>query len=43
MPHRVLRTELVDHLEESTRVTGLYHAARNAQRFKKMTGLTWRT
>ena len=43
MPHRVLRTELVDHLEDSTRVTGLYYAARNAMRFKKLTGLTWRS
>ena len=43
MPHRVLRTELVDHLEESTRVTGLYYAGRNAMRFKKLTGLTWRS
>ena len=43
MPHRVLRTELVDHLEDSTRVTGLYYAGRNAMRFKKLTGLTWRS
>jgi NAD(P)H-dependent flavin oxidoreductase YrpB (nitropropane dioxygenase family) len=43
MPHRVLRTELVDHLEESTRVTGLYYAVRNAVRFKKLTGLTWQS
>ena len=41
MPHRVLRTELVEHLEESARIRGLWTAARNAQRFKKMTGLTW--
>ena len=41
MPHRVLRTELVDHLEHSSRVTGLYQAVRNAQRFKKLTGLSW--
>ena len=42
MPHRVLRTELVDHLEKSSRVRGLWLAARNAQRFKKLTGLSWR-
>ncbi|MGN6609271.1 MAG: NAD(P)H-dependent flavin oxidoreductase [Jatrophihabitans sp.] len=42
MPHRVLRTDLVEHLEQSSRVTGLYHAARNAQRFKRLTGLRWR-
>jgi NAD(P)H-dependent flavin oxidoreductase YrpB (nitropropane dioxygenase family) len=41
MPHRVLRTDLVEHLERSTRVTGLWHAARNAQRFKRLTGLSW--
>jgi NAD(P)H-dependent flavin oxidoreductase YrpB (nitropropane dioxygenase family) len=42
MPHRVLRTELVDHLERSSRMTGLWLAARNAQRFKKLTGLSWK-
>ena len=42
MPHRVLRTELVDHLEKSSRAVGLYHAARNANRFKRMTKLRWR-
>jgi NAD(P)H-dependent flavin oxidoreductase YrpB (nitropropane dioxygenase family) len=42
MPHRVLRTELVEHLEQSSRITGLWLAARNAQRFKKLTGLSWR-
>jgi NAD(P)H-dependent flavin oxidoreductase YrpB (nitropropane dioxygenase family) len=42
MPHRVLRTELVEHLENSTRMTGFWHAARNAQRFKKLTGLSWK-
>ena len=43
MPHRVLRTELVDHLEDSSRVTGLWYAVRNAMRFKKLTGLSWRS
>jgi NAD(P)H-dependent flavin oxidoreductase YrpB (nitropropane dioxygenase family) len=42
MPHRVLRTELVEHLEESSRAVGLYHAVRNADRFKRMTRLKWR-
>ena len=42
MPHRVLRTELVEHLETSSRAVGLYHAARNAGRFKRMTKLRWR-
>jgi NAD(P)H-dependent flavin oxidoreductase YrpB (nitropropane dioxygenase family) len=42
MPHRVLRTELVEHLEQSTRAVGLYHAVRNAGRFKRLTKLSWR-
>ena len=42
MPHRVLRTELVEHLEKSSRAVGLYHAVRNAGRFKRMTKLRWR-
>jgi NAD(P)H-dependent flavin oxidoreductase YrpB (nitropropane dioxygenase family) len=42
MPHRVLRTELVEHLEKSSRAVGLYHAVRNADRFKRMTKLRWR-
>ncbi len=42
MPHRVLRTELVEQLESSSRAVGLAHAVRNAQRFKKLTELRWR-
>ena len=42
MPHRVLRTELVDHLEASSHAVGLYHAVRNAGRFRKLTHLRWR-
>jgi NAD(P)H-dependent flavin oxidoreductase YrpB (nitropropane dioxygenase family) len=42
MPHRVLRTELVEHLERSSRSVGLYHAVRNAGRFRRMTQLRWR-
>jgi NAD(P)H-dependent flavin oxidoreductase YrpB (nitropropane dioxygenase family) len=41
MPHRVLRTELVEHLEHSSRLSGLWLAARNARRFRKLTGLSW--
>jgi NAD(P)H-dependent flavin oxidoreductase YrpB (nitropropane dioxygenase family) len=41
MPHRVLRTELVEHLEGSSRAVGLAHAVRNAARFKKLTKLRW--
>jgi NAD(P)H-dependent flavin oxidoreductase YrpB (nitropropane dioxygenase family) len=42
LPHRVLRTPLVEGLEGSSRAVGLWHAARNSQRFKKLSGLTWR-
>src|SRR4051812_3807363 len=42
LPHRVLRTPLVEGLEGSSRAVGLWHAARNGQRFKKLSGLTWR-
>jgi NAD(P)H-dependent flavin oxidoreductase YrpB (nitropropane dioxygenase family) len=42
MPHRVLRTDLVEHLEKSSRTVGLYRAVRNAQRFRRMTRLSWR-
>ncbi|HZC73058.1 MAG TPA: nitronate monooxygenase [Jatrophihabitans sp.] len=41
MAHRVLRTDLVEHLEQSSRAVGLYHAVRNAGRFKRMTRLRW--
>ena len=41
MPHRVLRTELVEHLEGSSRAVGLYHAVRNAGRLKRLSGLRW--
>jgi NAD(P)H-dependent flavin oxidoreductase YrpB (nitropropane dioxygenase family) len=40
-PHRVLRTELVERLESASRVRSLSAAARNARRFKKLTGLSW--
>jgi NAD(P)H-dependent flavin oxidoreductase YrpB (nitropropane dioxygenase family) len=42
MPHRVLRTQLVDHLETSSRAVGFAHAVRNAGRFKQLTRLRWR-
>lgn len=41
VPHRVLRTELVDRLERSGRLSGLLHAVANAARFKKLSGLSW--
>ncbi len=40
MPHRVLRTPLVESLESSSRARGFLHAARNASKFKKMTGMS---
>jgi NAD(P)H-dependent flavin oxidoreductase YrpB (nitropropane dioxygenase family) len=42
MPHRVLRTDLVDALERSGPAMGLARAARNAVRFRKLTGGSWR-
>jgi NAD(P)H-dependent flavin oxidoreductase YrpB (nitropropane dioxygenase family) len=41
LPHRVLRTELVERLERSGRVTGLVHAVRNAARFRRLSGMSW--
>lgn len=43
LPHRVLRTGLVDALERSGRLTGLARAVGNAARFRRITGLTWRS
>jgi NAD(P)H-dependent flavin oxidoreductase YrpB (nitropropane dioxygenase family) len=42
VPHRVLRTELVDELERANAVTSLPRALRNAVRFKRMTNASWR-
>ncbi|CAM5745203.1 putative Nitronate monooxygenase [Streptomyces afghaniensis 772] len=42
LPHRMLRTELVDALENSGRVRALFHATRRASRFRRLSGLTWR-
>jgi NAD(P)H-dependent flavin oxidoreductase YrpB (nitropropane dioxygenase family) len=41
VPHRVLRTHLVDGLERSGQLTGLLRAARNAAGFRKLSGLSW--
>ncbi|WP_020495478.1 NAD(P)H-dependent flavin oxidoreductase [Sciscionella marina] len=41
MPHRVLATEFVTALERSGRLRGFLLAARNAIRFRKLTGLGW--
>ncbi|MDH6216322.1 NAD(P)H-dependent flavin oxidoreductase [Streptomyces pseudovenezuelae] len=42
LPHRMLRTELVDSLENSGRTQALLHALRRAAGFRKLSGLTWR-
>ncbi|WP_281180205.1 NAD(P)H-dependent flavin oxidoreductase [Actinomadura hibisca] len=42
MPHRVLRSDLVDALERSGRVSGTVRALRNAAAFKKISGMSWR-
>jgi NAD(P)H-dependent flavin oxidoreductase YrpB (nitropropane dioxygenase family) len=41
VPHRVLRTELVDSLERSGRATLLVRAVRNALAFKRLSGAAW--
>jgi NAD(P)H-dependent flavin oxidoreductase YrpB (nitropropane dioxygenase family) len=41
VPHRVLRSPLVDALESAGRVRGLLWAVRNGAQFKRLTGLTW--
>jgi NAD(P)H-dependent flavin oxidoreductase YrpB (nitropropane dioxygenase family) len=41
VPHRVLRTELVDALERSGRAASLWRAARNALAFKQLSGAKW--
>ena len=40
-PHRVLRTKLVDDLENAGSATNLLRAVRNAARFRSLTGLSW--
>jgi NAD(P)H-dependent flavin oxidoreductase YrpB (nitropropane dioxygenase family) len=43
MPHRVLRTELVEKLEGGSPVRGFTAAVRNAAKFKRMSQMTWRS
>ena len=43
MPHRVLRTELVNKLESGSRARGFTAAIGNAAKFKQMSGMTWRS
>jgi NAD(P)H-dependent flavin oxidoreductase YrpB (nitropropane dioxygenase family) len=42
LPHRMLRTDLVDSLESSGRAKALLHAVRRAAGFRRLSGLTWR-
>lgn len=42
VPHRVLRSELVERLEHAGPVTSLPRAVRNALEFKKVSGTPWR-
>jgi NAD(P)H-dependent flavin oxidoreductase YrpB (nitropropane dioxygenase family) len=42
VPHRVLRSELVERLEQTGPVTSLPRAIRNALAFKKVSGTPWR-
>lgn len=41
MPHRMLRSELVETLERSGRTTVLLHALRRAASFRKLSGMSW--
>ena len=41
VPHRVLRTPLIEGLERSGRVSGLARAAANAAGFRRLSGLSW--
>ncbi|MDQ0683128.1 NAD(P)H-dependent flavin oxidoreductase YrpB (nitropropane dioxygenase family) [Streptomyces achromogenes] len=42
LPHRMLRTPLVDGLEDAGRGRALLRAARHAAGFRRLSGLTWR-
>ena len=42
VPHRVLRTEFIDHLEKSAGAVSFWRAFRNAAAFRKLTGTPWR-
>ena len=42
MPHRMLRTELVEELEQTGRIRRLVPTARRTIAFKKMSGMSWR-
>jgi NAD(P)H-dependent flavin oxidoreductase YrpB (nitropropane dioxygenase family) len=42
LPHRMLRTELVDALEHAGRTKALFQAVRRAAGFRRLSGLSWR-
>jgi NAD(P)H-dependent flavin oxidoreductase YrpB (nitropropane dioxygenase family) len=42
VPHRVLRTTMVDHLLWGGRVAAMARSARNAARFRGVSGMSWR-
>jgi NAD(P)H-dependent flavin oxidoreductase YrpB (nitropropane dioxygenase family) len=42
VPHRVLRTAMVDHLNRGGGVAGLLRSARNAAAFRGVSGMSWR-
>ncbi|CCK30814.1 enoyl-ACP reductase II [Streptomyces davaonensis JCM 4913] len=42
LPHRMLRTELVESLERSGRTKALFGAVRRAAGFRRLSGLSWR-
>ncbi|WP_327182491.1 NAD(P)H-dependent flavin oxidoreductase [Streptomyces sp. NBC_01334] len=42
LPHRMLRTALVDALEDAGRARALVRAVRHAAGFRRLSGLTWR-
>ncbi|WP_407700387.1 NAD(P)H-dependent flavin oxidoreductase [Streptomyces beihaiensis] len=41
LPHRMLRSDLVDALEGAGRTRALYQAVRRAARFRRLSGLSW--
>jgi NAD(P)H-dependent flavin oxidoreductase YrpB (nitropropane dioxygenase family) len=43
MPHRMLRTELVEELEETSALRRLGPTVRRTLEFKRMSGMSWRT
>ncbi len=42
VPHRILRTTMVDHLDRGGRVAALVRSARNAAAFRGVSGMGWR-